>query len=417
MVQQQHFSNHQAAQLHNLNQFQNMTLDPNSGLLGFGSPLLVKQESLDLDPTDPFAITSDFGDLSGVLGSEFIANSLSATAAAKLGLHTLGLAPNSLSRINNGFINPLDPNNNKINTPGSAVISPLSNSPLDMDDFPQSAGSSSYPETPLDSRSFQPPTPVASFPLRHPPNFGNSPKSSSNNNNLSISMSALKSFQPNVGGPMTPSAEPTQLYSTSMPAALSGQQSSSSGRKAAGSTSSSLGAEGPLSSSSSSAPTTTTGKTRKLRSSIPVSEEEQQRQAEILDEKRRRRRESHNAVERRRRDNINEKIHELSSLLPDFAADGQNKGSILRRSVEYIKMMQALATRQQERMRELEDVIRNLLHSTGIQESDLGLTVPLGTVFELPQMPPLSASERMGGGGGGRRETTETSDFGMDEDY
>ncbi|KAI8326963.1 hypothetical protein BD560DRAFT_468373 [Blakeslea trispora] len=37
--------------------------------------------------------------------------------------------------------------------------------------------------------------------------------------------------------------------------------------------------------------------------------------------KRRRRRESHNAVERRRRDNINERIHELCTLLPERLLD------------------------------------------------------------------------------------------------
>ncbi|KAN0065736.1 hypothetical protein ACQY0O_000866 [Thecaphora frezii] len=40
-------------------------------------------------------------------------------------------------------------------------------------------------------------------------------------------------------------------------------------------------------------------------------------EAKCLAEKRRRRRESHNAVERRRRDNINEKITELATLLPE----------------------------------------------------------------------------------------------------
>jgi hypothetical protein len=37
----------------------------------------------------------------------------------------------------------------------------------------------------------------------------------------------------------------------------------------------------------------------------------------LANEKRRRRRESHNAVERRRRDNINEKISELATLIPE----------------------------------------------------------------------------------------------------
>ena len=41
------------------------------------------------------------------------------------------------------------------------------------------------------------------------------------------------------------------------------------------------------------------------------------RAAALLTEKRRKRRESHNAVERRRRDNINDRITELASLLPE----------------------------------------------------------------------------------------------------
>ncbi|KAF8324262.1 Myc-type, basic helix-loop-helix domain-containing protein [Cantharellus anzutake] len=48
--------------------------------------------------------------------------------------------------------------------------------------------------------------------------------------------------------------------------------------------------------------------------------------AALLNEKRRRRRESHNAVERRRRDNINEKISELSTLIPDCLLVEQQQG-------------------------------------------------------------------------------------------
>jgi hypothetical protein len=43
--------------------------------------------------------------------------------------------------------------------------------------------------------------------------------------------------------------------------------------------------------------------------------------AALANEKRRRRRESHNAVERRRRDNINEKISELATLIPECLLD------------------------------------------------------------------------------------------------
>ncbi|KAJ7669486.1 helix-loop-helix DNA-binding domain-containing protein [Mycena polygramma] len=46
----------------------------------------------------------------------------------------------------------------------------------------------------------------------------------------------------------------------------------------------------------------------------------------LAHEKRRRRRESHNAVERRRRDNINEKISELATLIPECLLDGGGQG-------------------------------------------------------------------------------------------
>lgn len=45
------------------------------------------------------------------------------------------------------------------------------------------------------------------------------------------------------------------------------------------------------------------------------------KQALLAHEKKRRRRESHNAVERRRRDNINEKISELATLIPECLMD------------------------------------------------------------------------------------------------
>ncbi|KIJ27915.1 hypothetical protein M422DRAFT_270851 [Sphaerobolus stellatus SS14] len=127
------------------------------------------------------------------------------------------------------------------------------------------------------------------------------------------------------------------------------------------------------------------------------------KQAQLASEKRRRRRESHNAVERRRRDNINEKISELATLIPEcmldpnaatsadlpdpFSPDTEdsknplttptgnttsasaaaaaaaaaaagpvkaNKGMILRKSVEYIRYLQQLVNAQATRNRELE---------------------------------------------------------------
>jgi Helix-loop-helix DNA-binding domain len=94
-------------------------------------------------------------------------------------------------------------------------------------------------------------------------------------------------------------------------------------------------------------------------------------------------------VERRRRDNINEKIQELSSLLPSFASDAQskpNKGVILRRSVEYVRHMQVFAARQMDRTMELESVLAQICQSRGISEAELGLSMPLGTPITLPQL-------------------------------
>jgi hypothetical protein len=53
----------------------------------------------------------------------------------------------------------------------------------------------------------------------------------------------------------------------------------------------------------------------------------QDKQAALANEKRRRRRESHNAVERRRRDNINEKISELATLIPECMLDVPGAGN------------------------------------------------------------------------------------------
>ncbi|KAI8078715.1 Myc-type, basic helix-loop-helix domain-containing protein, partial [Halteromyces radiatus] len=76
-----------------------------------------------------------------------------------------------------------------------------------------------------------------------------------------------------------------------------------------------------------------------------------------LFEKKRRRRESHNAVERRRRDNINERIFELSTLLPERDAIKNNKGTILRKSVEHIRMLHEEVNKCQHRIQELENML------------------------------------------------------------
>ncbi|KAI8083930.1 helix-loop-helix DNA-binding domain-containing protein [Thamnidium elegans] len=89
-------------------------------------------------------------------------------------------------------------------------------------------------------------------------------------------------------------------------------------------------------------------------------------------EKRRRRRESHNAVERRRRDNINDRIQELGTLLPDSVDDGVNrlnKGTILRKSVDQIKKLQNDVAQHKQRVRELEMVLQqHVRQNNGVQQ-------------------------------------------------
>ncbi|KAG0744131.1 hypothetical protein G6F57_004471 [Rhizopus arrhizus] len=81
----------------------------------------------------------------------------------------------------------------------------------------------------------------------------------------------------------------------------------------------------------------------------------------VIMEKRRRRRESHNAVERRRRDNINERIQELGTLLPKSIEDSKmNKGTILRKSVEQIRKLQNDIYHHQQRIQELETILQRL---------------------------------------------------------
>ncbi|KAF9438223.1 hypothetical protein BGZ76_009150 [Entomortierella beljakovae] len=73
-------------------------------------------------------------------------------------------------------------------------------------------------------------------------------------------------------------------------------------------------------------------------------------------------------VERRRRDNINEKIQELSTLLPDIYVDSANKpnkGVILRKSVDYIRHLQQLVSSQATRNQELEAQLQAKNQSSG----------------------------------------------------
>ncbi|KAI9475422.1 MAG: helix-loop-helix DNA-binding domain-containing protein [Benjaminiella poitrasii] len=93
---------------------------------------------------------------------------------------------------------------------------------------------------------------------------------------------------------------------------------------------------------------------------------------QIMTEKKRRRRESHNAVERRRRENINERIQELGTMLPESMLDElisqntsvtnnkPNKGAILRKSVDHIRILQQEVLTHKQRVMELEKQLASL---------------------------------------------------------
>jgi hypothetical protein len=83
---------------------------------------------------------------------------------------------------------------------------------------------------------------------------------------------------------------------------------------------------------------------------------------QVIFDKKRRRRESHNAVERRRRDNINDRIQELLTLLPESSLDPVNKphkGFILRKSVDYIRNLRQDLSQFQQRVQELEAMLEH----------------------------------------------------------
>ena len=77
-------------------------------------------------------------------------------------------------------------------------------------------------------------------------------------------------------------------------------------------------------------------------------------------------------MERRRRENINERIQELGTLLPEHMLDEcgsnsaggtgnkPNKGHILRKSVDHIKLLQHDVSSYRQRIRELETILAKI---------------------------------------------------------
>ncbi|KAJ7056175.1 helix-loop-helix DNA-binding domain-containing protein [Mycena amicta] len=164
----------------------------------------------------------------------------------------------------------------------------------------------------------------------------------------------------------------------------------------------SLGGSGAMHAGMSASLPSSSGPTPQTNGAPEPTGKQSDKAALLANEKRRRRRESHNAVERRRRDNINEKIGELATLIPECMLEGAagkkdggdedskegvkdggqsptsaggstvvkaNKGMILRKSVEYIRYLQQLVTAQGARNRELEDQLKGFRGSASGSEA------------------------------------------------
>lgn len=66
-------------------------------------------------------------------------------------------------------------------------------------------------------------------------------------------------------------------------------------------------------------------------------------------------------VERRRRNNINERIQEIRTLLPCLFNDSKmSKGTILRKSVEQIRKLQSDIYQYKQRIQELESTLQQI---------------------------------------------------------
>merc|ERR1711892_482835 len=105
-----------------------------------------------------------------------------------------------------------------------------------------------------------------------------------------------------------------------------------------------------------------TSKSSSSLETLPIKEEPLSEDDLRALQKDRQKKDNHNLIERRRRYNINDRIKELGTLLPkeddqyfDIVRDvRQNKGSILKASVEYIKKLKV----DQDRKKYLEEKSR-----------------------------------------------------------
>lgn len=72
-----------------------------------------------------------------------------------------------------------------------------------------------------------------------------------------------------------------------------------------------------------------------------------------------RRKSSHNAIEKRYRSSINERIHELKEIVADTDEKVQKSG-VLRRTIEFIRQLQAANRRLEEENVTLKSILKRL---------------------------------------------------------
>ncbi|KAI8992536.1 Myc-type, basic helix-loop-helix domain-containing protein [Pilobolus umbonatus] len=120
-----------------------------------------------------------------------------------------------------------------------------------------------------------------------------------------------------------------------------------------------------------------------------IEDELVQRNIQQMFEKKKRRRESHNAVERRRRDTINDRINELATLLPDRDVTKSNKGTILKKSVNHIRLLHDKLRQHQQRIQELESMLE--LYNVRMDHQQTSM-IPPGHPLDLSGMQPHMAN-------------------------
>ncbi|CAF4265530.1 unnamed protein product, partial [Adineta steineri] len=106
-----------------------------------------------------------------------------------------------------------------------------------------------------------------------------------------------------------------------------------------------------------------------------------------------RRKSSHNAIEKRYRSSINERILELKEIVADTDEKVQKSG-VLRRTVEYIRQLQAVNRRLEEENTTLKTIFKRLnLTNVDVSHNNESPSTDRNSSVKNPTTPPSSHSE------------------------